>query len=109
MLSSQHHCLIVSVGEIKEKDKFKKCFVRVKTKEMRDESTGDVIRPSGEFDCEVAVNSDERHKLLVDAKSSYAKGDDVYLPCHFILRSFWYKEKNEDKLGKQLQLKRWWR
>src|SRR3954471_246546 len=55
MLSSESQCLIVSVGEIKEKNKFKSCHVLVKTKEKRDEDTNEVIRQSGVFDCEVAI------------------------------------------------------
>lgn len=105
MLLSQHACLIVSVGEIKVKEKFKSCHVLVKTKELRDEVTGDIVRASGTFDCEVNINDDERHKLLTAAVGQA----DNYLPCTFILRSFMYKEKDQEKLGKQLQLKRWWR
>lgn len=105
MLLSQHACLILSVGEIKTKEKFKSCHVLIKTIELRNEVSDDVVRPSGTFDCEVIVANDERHKLLTDA----AGKADVYLPCTFILRSFTYREKDQDKLGKQLTLKRWWR
>lgn len=108
MLLAQHACLIIAVGEIKEKksDKgtFKSCIVRVRTQEKRDDITNEIIRESGDFDAEVSLNDVEKHKQL----QALTK-DDTFVPCTFILRSFTYTEKNVEKLGKQLQLKRWWR
>ena len=109
MLSCESQCLIVSVGEIKEKNKFKSCHVLVKTREKRDTDTNEVIRQSGTFDCEVAIKDNDEFKSRFEALTSAAGKPEEFLPCFFILRSFEYTEKNEKKLGKQLQLKRWWR
>lgn len=107
MLLSEAHCIIVSVGEVKDSNGFKKCFVRVKTKQTRSDITNEVIRESGEFECEVALKDLAKRDELVKLVSTAEAPN--YVPCVFILRSFWYKEKGIDKLGKQLQLKRWWR
>lgn len=104
MLLSQHPCIIATVSDVREQKGFKKCFVRVKTKRVSDDTTGEVIREAGEFDCEVALNDLDKHKQLKELSTQ-----DVYVPCTFVLRSFYYKEKGIEKLGKQLQLKRWWR
>jgi len=115
MLISNAHCQIVSVGSIEESKGFKKCFVLVRTKELKDETTGEVIRKSGDFSAEVALSNDKWYQSLLDAAlpipadGGSPQGEAAWLPCFFILRSFTYKEKGLDKLGKQLQLRRWWR
>lgn len=102
-----HPCIITSVSDVKDAKGFKKCFVHVKTKQVTDDISGEVIRQAGEFDCEVALNDITKHAELLKLVSTAAEPN--YVPCTFILRSFTYTEKNVEKLGKQLQLKRWWR
>jgi len=109
MLLSQSQCQILSVGEVKTQNNFKKCYVRVRTKELRDESTNEVIRQSGTFDAEVALSNDRYYTELTVLAVEAKQNSDAFVPCTFMLRSFTYKEKDQDKLGKQLQLKRWWK
>jgi len=108
MLTASANCQIIHVGELKG-DKFKKCLVKVVTKELRDEISNDLIRPSGTFDNVECVPGDRYDDLKQQANQIHP--EDGWIPCHFILRSYVWKDKktNQDKLGMQLQLKRWWR
>jgi len=110
MLLASHQCQVVHVGELTG-DKFKKCTVRVVTKELRDEVTNEVIRQSGTFDAVVIGPNDNQYNQLKGLlpKGEFPQAD--YAPCTFMLRGFTFKDKktNEERLGTELQLKRWWR
>lgn len=106
MIITGHHARIISLGEVKAQNGFSKCVARIETRERKDE-TGDVIYSPQTFDVEVPLKKDATDypelKTLADSQS--------YFPALFKLRSFIYHEGNppREKLGKQLQLKKWTR
>jgi len=105
MLRAEQLCLITHVGELKG-DKFKKCVVRVVTKEVKDEISNDLIRASGTFDTECSPGD-----TYPELKKLAEYADPPWSPCVFILRSYKFKDKktNAPRIGMQLLLKRWWR
>lgn len=98
---------ILAVGEVSTKNNFKKCRVRVQLPEVKDPDSGEVIRPIETFDCEYAIRSDDQVEAL--RKLAPVKSEITWpvLKLTLNLRSFWYKEKDIEKLGSQLHLRAW--
>lgn len=104
MLISNYHARIIHLGEVKESNGFKKCYATIETKEKRGED-GDVSYSPEIFECEIAL--DKEGKKFAELKAL----ESSYFPAQFNLRAFKYIEgkDKQEKLGKQLQLKRWTR
>ena len=110
MVIQNFHARILKLGEIQEKNGFKKCHALIETREKKNEFD-EVVYAAEKFDVEVAIKDDKTYaelQALADFPSNLEE-HSVYFPALFNLRSFTYKEKGIDKLGKQLQLKRWTR
>ena len=91
--------LILQVGEITTKNNFKKSKIRIETVPLKDPETNELIRESETFDLEYSVREDNS----LEQFKTWSKNKDLVL-CSINLRSFWYMEKNEKKLGHQLIL-----
>lgn len=107
MVINNYHARILVLGEVKEANGFRKCFATIETKEKKDEFD-EVVYAAEKFEVEIAIKDDKvYHELLQLAPTPGGVPGGVYFPATLNLRSFVYKEKDRDKLGKQLQLKRW--
>lgn len=106
MLISNYHGRIIHLGEVKSQNGFKKCYATIETKEKKDEG-GEVIYSPEVFEAEIALDAEGRK--YTELQAFHTSG--AYFPAQFNLRAFKYIEgkDKQEKLGKQLQLKRWTR